>query len=109
MLRLQHLLSDRGLQVITISTDESTELVEQFMDRRMDLPFVNWYVGEQSELYESWSIQGLPTYIVVDREGVVQGRTHEVESLYDVILEATGADSGTRAMLVGSEGDEAAP
>lgn len=109
VLKLQQLLGNRGLQVITISTDESTELVEQFMDRRMDLPFVNWYVGEQSELYEAWSIQGLPTYIVVDRDGMVRGRTHEVESLYDVILEATGASPEIRAMLAGSEEEEAAP
>ena len=79
------------------------ELVEQFMDRRMDLPFVNWYVGEGSQLYEDWSIQGLPTYIVVARDGVIRGRSHEVESLYDVILEATGADGETRAKLGGDE------
>ncbi len=78
--------------MITISIDETMELVEQFMDRRMDLSFVNWYVGERSQLYEDWAIQGVPTYVVVDRDGVVRGRSHEVESLYDVILEATGAD-----------------
>ena len=56
---------------------------------------------ERSRLYEDWAIQGVPTYIVVDRDGVVRGRSHEVESLYDVILEATGADGETRAKLVG--------
>ena len=100
---LQQLLGDRGFNVITISIDETMELVEQFMDRRMDLPFVNWYVGEGSQLYEDWAIQGVPTYVVVDRDGVVRGRSHEVESLYDVILEATGADGETRAKLVGDE------
>ena len=101
--KLQELLGDQGLEVITISIDENTELVEQFMDRRMDLPFVNWFVGEQSQLYDDWAIQGVPTYIVVDRDGVVRGRSHDVESLYDVILEATGADGETREMLVGDE------
>ncbi len=101
--KLQQLLGDRGFNVITISIDETMELVEQFMDRRMDLPFVNWYVGEGSQLYEDWAIQGVPTYVVVDRDGVVRGRSHEVESLYDVILEATGADDETRAKLVGDE------
>ena len=99
--KLQELLGDRGFEVITISIDETMELVEDFMDRRMDLPFVNWFVGERSQLYEDWSIQGVPTYIAVDRDGVVLGRSHEVESLYDVILEATGADGETRAELVG--------
>lgn len=98
---LQELLADRDFKVITISIDENTELVRDFMENRMELPFVNWFVGEQSELYDDWSIQGVPTYIAVDREGVVLGRSHEVESLYDVILEATGADEATRAKLVG--------
>lgn len=89
---LQESLGDQGFRVITISIDEGVDLVERFMDERMDLPFVNWFVGEESELYDDWAIQGVPTYIVVDREGVVRGRSHEVESLYDVILEATGAD-----------------
>ena len=71
------------------------------MDDRMDLPFVNWFVGEQSKLYDDWSIQGVPTYIAVDRDGLVLGRSHEVEALYEVILEASGADEATRAELAG--------
>jgi len=101
---LQQLLGDLGFQVITISIDKQVELVHQFMDERMDLPYVNWYIGERSQLYEDWAIQGIPTYIAVDREGVVRGRSHEVESLYEVILEATGADAVTRAKLLGEEG-----
>ena len=69
-------------------------------DDRMDLPFVNWFVGEQSKLYDDWSIQGVPTYIAVDRDGLVLGRSHEVEALYEVILEASGADEATRTELV---------
>ena len=99
--RLQRLLGDQGFQVVTISIDERVELVHEFMDRRMDLPYVNWFVGERSELYDSWAIPAVPTYIVVDREGVVRGRTHDLESLYDAILEATGADAETRAEVLG--------
>ena len=102
---LQELLADRDFQVITISIDENTELVHDFMEHRMDLPFVNWFVGEQSKLYDDWSIQGVPTYIAVDREGVVLGRSHDVESLYEVILEATGADQETRAKLIEEEAE----
>ena len=98
--KLQQLLADRDFQVITISIDENVGLVEQFMADRMELPFVNWFVGEESKLYDDWSIQGVPTYIAVDRDGLVLGRSHDVESLYDVILEASGADEETRAKLV---------
>ena len=103
VVELQRLLGDRDFEVITISIDAKMELVEQFMDRRMELPFVNWYVGEGSDLYEDWSIQGVPTYIAVDQDGVVLGRTHDVESLYAPILEATGADGETRSKLLGDE------
>ena len=98
--KLQQLLADRDFQVITISIDENVELVDEFMDRRMDLPYVNWFVGERSRLYDDWAIQGVPTYIAVDRDGLVLGRSHDVESLYDVILEATGADDETRAKVM---------
>lgn len=101
--RLQALLKDRDFQVITISIDEYVELVEQFMDERMGLPYVNWFVGEESDLYDDWAIQGVPTYIAVDRDGAVLGRSHDVESLYDVILEATGADPEARAALLAGE------
>lgn len=98
--RLQALLKDRDFQVITISIDENVELVEEFMVERMDLPYVNWFVGEESDLYDDWAIQGVPTYIAVGRDGAVLGRSHDVESLYEVILEATGADAEARAELL---------
>ena len=98
--RLQQVLANRDFQVITISIDENVELVDEFMDSRMDLPYVNWFVGVQSQLYDDWAIQGVPTYIAVDRDGAVLGRSHDVESLYDVILEATGADDEVRAKVM---------
>lgn len=98
--RLQALLKNRDFQVITISIDENVELVEEFMVERMDLPYVNWFVGEESDLYDDWAIQGVPTYIAVGRDGAVLGRSHDVESLYEVILEATGADAEARAELL---------
>ncbi len=99
--RLQNLLADRDFQVITISIDDNVELVGEFMEDRMDLPYVNWFVGVQSKLYDDWAIQGVPTYIAVDRDGLVLGRSHDVESLYGPILEATGADDETRTKVVG--------
>ena len=86
---------------MAISVDDRVELVHEFMASRMALPFVNWYVGAKSELYSDWGIPGLPTYIVVDGDGVVRGRTNDVESLVGVILDATGADAATRAELRG--------
>jgi thiol-disulfide isomerase/thioredoxin len=90
--RLSETLGDLDFQVITISIDEAVELVEEFMESRVDLPYINWYVGSESRLYNDWSIQGVPTYIVVDRDGTVLGKSMELEPLYKVILEYTGAD-----------------
>lgn len=99
--RLNQALGELGFKVITISVDETLGLVEDFMENRADLPFINWYVGPESKLYDDWSIQGLPTYIVVDRDGTVRGRSFELELLYDVILDATGADLEARSAVKG--------
>lgn len=98
--RLSQTLADLDFRVITISVDENIELVEEFMESRADLPYINWYVGSQSKLYDDWAIQGLPTYIVVDRDGTVRGRSFVLETLYEVILDATGADSETRSSFL---------
>ena len=99
--RLSETLGDLDFQVITISVDETVELVEEFMESRVDLPYINWYVGADSRLYNDWSIQGLPTYIVVDRDGTVLGKSIELEPLYKVILEYTGADLDARTAILG--------
>lgn len=99
--RLSETLGDLGFQVITISVDENVELVEEFMESRADLPYINWFVGPESKLYDDWSIQGLPTYIVVDRDGTVLGKSIELEPLYNVILESTGADLEARSAILG--------
>lgn len=99
--RLSETLEDLDFQVITISVDETVELVEEFRESRVDLPYINWYVGPESRLYNDWSIQGLPTYIVVDRDGTVLGKSIELEPLYKVILESTGADLEARLAILG--------
>ena len=71
------------------------------MESRADLPYINWFVGPESKLYNDWSIQGLPTYIVVDRDGTVLGKSIELEPLYMVILESTGADLEERSAILG--------
>ena len=99
--RLSETLGDLDFQVITISVDETVELVEEFMESRADLPYINWFVGPESKLYNDWSIQGLPTYMVVDRDGTVLGKSVELEPLYKVILESTGADLEARSVILG--------
>ena len=99
--RLSESLGDLEFKVITISVDETVELVEEFMESRADLPYINWFVGPESKLYNDWSIQGLPTYIVVDRDGTVLGKSAELEPLYKVILESTGADLEARSAILG--------
>ena len=96
---LSHALGDLGFKVITISVDENLELVEEFMETQENLPFINWYVGPESKLYDDWAIQALPTYIVVDRDGTVRGRSFDLETLYDAILDATGADLEIRSAV----------
>ena len=98
---------------------EAWQTVESYkIDQRMNTLRVGQWLrepgNEDKSLEEAEAALGLQeldphyidlttTYVVVDRDGVVRGRSHEVESLYDVILEATDADDETRAKLVGDE------
>ncbi len=99
VVKLKELLRDQDFEVVTLSIDKEMKTAQQFMDRRMKMPFVNWHIGDQSQLYRDWGINGVPTYILVDEQGIVRGRTHDVESLYDVVLDLTGAGSEVRAKL----------
>lgn len=74
VVKLKEELAGTSFEVIAISVDDSDEAVIEFMEERMALPFVNWRVGMNSELYRDWNINGVPTYFLIDEHGVIQAR-----------------------------------
>lgn len=74
VVKLKKELSDTPFEVITVSIDDSEEEVLDFIDERMELPFVNWHVGVGSEVQKNWSVHGVPYYFLLDESGVIQAR-----------------------------------
>ncbi|MCY4029948.1 MAG: TlpA disulfide reductase family protein [Acidobacteria bacterium] len=56
--------------LLAISVDGALETVTDLMERE-PMPWHNWHVGMGSEAERILGIQSLPTYLLVDEEGVV--------------------------------------
>jgi thiol-disulfide isomerase/thioredoxin len=91
VVKLKHDLEGRPFEVITLSIDEAPKAVQDFMKKRMDLPFVNWHIGAESEIYRTWGAQGVPTYFLLDKNGVLQDRTYELDSLLNMTRQLAGS------------------
>ena len=52
------------------------------------MPWAHWHVGVGSELVMSWNITGYPTYVVVDRDGVILSRGHDLDAAIKEIDQA---------------------
>ncbi|UTW44808.1 TlpA family protein disulfide reductase [bacterium SCSIO 12696] len=68
---LNQRMAGRPFSLITISVDSDLGLAKRFAERN-DMPFHNWYVGENSEFLTRWGIRHIPKIIVLDEKGVVR-------------------------------------
>ncbi len=70
----------KGVQVVTVTLDyrQTREDVVQFQ-QKYELPYtVLWDSG--NKVSDAWGVEGIPTNLVLDAEGVVRYRGHEVDS-----------------------------
>ena len=56
--------------VLAISIDGALATVTDFMESE-PMPWYNWHVGMGSEVERTLAVRGLPTYLLVDEEGVI--------------------------------------
>ena len=59
------------------------------------MPWAQWHVGEYSELARSWQIRMYPTYVVVDENGLIMGRSSDLQASRALIEQALGAEHST--------------
>lgn len=78
---------DDRFEILGISVDAELETVTEFMEDE-PMPWSHWHIGVGSELGLSWNIAGYPTYVVVDADGVIQSRGHDLDAAIEVIEEA---------------------
>ena len=75
---LDESLPDERFEILSISVDEELDTVAEFqVDEPM--PWANWHIGPKSEILKTWVIRGYPTYLLVDGEGTVLARTHDLD------------------------------
>ena len=56
--------------LLAVSVDEELAVVTDLMETE-PMPWYNWHVGLGSAIERSLAVRGFPTYVLVDREGVI--------------------------------------
>ena len=82
---------DERFEILGISVDAELETVTDFMEDE-PMPWAHWHIGVGSEMGMSWNISGYPTYVVVDANGVILSRGHDLEAAMEVIDQAIGGE-----------------
>ncbi len=81
-------LPQEQFEVISINTDEAQSTLTDFIEQR-PMPWVHWYVGENAEMLRTWAVRGFPTYILIDQEGVLVAKQHELSDAFLELIATT--------------------
>ena len=85
---LDESLPDERFEILSISVDDVPDTVTEFqVDEPM--PWANWHIGPESDILKSWVIRGYPTYLLVDADGTVLARTHDLDDDLAALIEHT--------------------
>ena len=76
--------------LLAISVDEAPEAVIE-LGRDEPLPWTNWHAGPASDLARRWHVRALPTYALVDQEGVILARTDGLTEAFTSLIGRTVA------------------
>ena len=85
---LDESLPDERFEILSISVDENLDTVTEFqVDEPM--PWANWHIGPKSDILKTWVVRGYPTYLLVDADGTVLARTHDLNDDLAALIERT--------------------
>ena len=85
---LDESLPDERFEILSISVDEKPDTVTEFqVDEPM--PWANWHIGPESDILKTWVVRGYPTYLLVDADGTVLARTHDLNDDLTALIERT--------------------
>jgi thiol-disulfide isomerase/thioredoxin len=71
---------DRGFDVVGVSLDEDTEALAQYLEENQ-IPWDNLAGEGTQELASKYGIRGIPTMMLVDRDGKVVSVAHSLDAL----------------------------
>ncbi len=80
-------LHDQGFEIVGISLDKDREALDTFLAEHQ-LPWETLAGDDTQDLAEKYSVRGIPTMMVVDKEGKVLGVAHQVAALRPLIEKA---------------------
>ena len=72
--------ADRGFDVVGISLDQDLEALGQYLEEN-EIPWDNLSGDETQELASKYGVRGIPTMMLVDRDGKVIGVAHSLAAL----------------------------
>ena len=85
---LDESLPEARFEILSISVDERLDTVTEFqVDEPM--PWANWHIGPKSDILKTWVVRGYPTYLLVDADGTVLARTHDLNDDLAALIERT--------------------
>lgn len=76
-------------EILAISVDDEVETVLEFMEDE-PMPWAQWHVGSESEIARTWQIRAFPTYVVIDENGVILGRSSNLTETSKLIEQELG-------------------
>ena len=76
--------------LLGISVDEAPEAVIE-LGRDEPLPWTNWHAGPASDIARRWHLRALPTYALIDREGVILARIDGLTEAFTSLIGRTVA------------------
>ena len=85
---LDESLPDDRFEILSISVDDRLDTVTQFQADE-PMPWANWHIGPKSEILRTWVVRGYPTYLLVDADGIVRARTHDLDDDLAALIERT--------------------
>ena len=85
---LDESLPDERFEILSISVDERLDTVTEFQAEE-PMPWANWHIGPESEILKTWVVRGYPTYLLVDADGTVLARTHDLNDDLTALIERT--------------------
>jgi thiol-disulfide isomerase/thioredoxin len=79
-----------GFDIVGISLDRDTDAVDKFLDEHK-IAWTNVLGEETQQLAKQYGVRGIPTMMLVDRQGKVIAVEHQVVQLEEKIKQAMSA------------------
>ena len=89
---LQEGYADNQFTILGISVDAEVETVTDFLEDE-SMPWEHWHIGVDSDFQMSWRIPGYPTYVVIDKDGVIVLRGHDLDAASKAIEQAVNGEA----------------